>query len=133
MKFKTLVFIFLFASISFAGFSQNRDKVKADFVKAFVSGRSATLEAYFEGFASVQLPDHSGLFPATRSKIYLETFLKDHPVKKFSLKKSGTTNDDYFLIGLLECHSTSWNVYFLFSPNKGNYKIQQIEIEESEE
>lgn len=132
MKFKTLVLILLFASVSFTGFSQSRDKIKTDFVKTFVSGKSTTLDAYFEGFVSIQLPDHSGLFPATRSKIYLATFLKNHPVKKFSLKKSGTTGNNYFLIGLLECHSASWNVYFLFSPDKGNYKVQQIEIEESE-
>ena len=132
MKFKKLLFIVFFVFISVSAFSQNSEKVKADFIKAFDTGKTVPLEMYFKGFASIQLPDHSGLFPAIRSKMYLETFFKNHPVKEFLLKKSGTSNDNYFLIGLFKCRSSSWSVYFLFSPDKGNYKIQQIEIEESE-
>jgi len=131
MRFKTLLLILFFGVLSFTGFSQNHEKVKDDFVKTFITGEPSLITAYFEGFASLQIPGHSGLFPATRSKIYFEAFMRNHPTETFLLKKSGFSGDNFYLIGLLESKSVQWDVYFLFSPSKVSYVVQQIEIEKA--
>lgn len=130
MKYSGSFFTVLLVILSSSLFSQNKDQIKQDFVKAFKTGESSHLQKYFEGFVGVNIPGTIGLYTAARSKSQLQEFLKKHPAGHFSLEETGFTGENYFLIGSLWYAKKKWNVYFLMAPKNGSYHIQQIEIEE---
>lgn len=78
------------------------------------------------------MPGHAGLFPAGKSKIYLNDFIKNHPANSFQLMKSGYTGDNFYLIGNLKSGSHIWTIYLLFDIKDPQATIQQIEIEKTE-
>ncbi len=132
MKVKRFLLIVFICSIYSVGIAQQPAQLKSGFIKSFTNGDVEALAPYFKGYTSIQMPDHSGLFPAGKSKIYLRNFIKEHPATHFQFIKAGYTGDNYYLIGRLESGHLYWTIYILFDINDTKSAIQQIEIEKTE-
>jgi len=132
MKAKRIFIVLLLCSISSVGFSQQTTQIKSDFIQSFRQSKASYLNPYFKGYTSIQMPGHAGLFPAGKSKIYLNDFIKKHPAHSFQLMKSGYTGDNFYLIGNLKSDNHTWTIYLLFDIKDPQATIQQIEIEKTE-
>ncbi len=130
MKVKDFFLLLLLVSWPVLGFSQHPQQIKKDFVAAFSNGNSSPLKKYFTGFVNINLPGEKGFCSDTKAKWLLHDFFQKHKAMKFSLKESGFSGDNFYLIGKYSSGQTLWNVYFLFSPGESNFQIQQMDIEQ---
>ncbi len=128
MKYFFLLFILI--SWPVVGFSQHTQQIRKDFVTAFSNGNSSTLKSYFKGFVNINIPGEKGFYSDSKAKWLLLDFFQKHKAREFSLKESGFSGDNFYLIGKYSSGQTQWNVYFLFSPGESNFQIQQMDIEQ---
>ena len=127
----TRIFLFLsFLGWSLLAFSQEPQQLKKDFISTFTNGEMSHLNAYFNGFVSMNIPEGKGFYSDTKAKWLLQDFFQKYKAKEFLLKENGYSGDNYYLIGQYSSHTSRWNVYFLFSPKDHNFQIQQIDIEQ---
>jgi len=130
MKMKDFFLLLLFISWPVFGFSQHTQQIKKDFTTAFSTGNTSTLKSYFKGFVNINIPGEKGFYSDTKAKWLLQDFFHKYEVRAFSLKENGYSGDNYYLIGQYSSGVTLWNVYFLFSPGKSDFQIQQMDIEQ---
>lgn len=130
MKMKDFFLVFVLISCPLLGFSQQPQQIKKDFVAAFSNGSSSTLKSYFKGFVNINIPGEKGFYSDSKAKWLLHDFFQKHKAREFSLKESGFSGDNFYLIGKYSSGQTLWNVYFLFSPGESNFQIQQMDIEQ---
>jgi len=130
MKMKYFFLLFILISWPVVGFSQHTQQIKNDFVTAFSNGNSSTLKSYFKGFVNINIPGEKGFYSDSKAKWLLLDFFQKHKAREFSLKESGFSGDNFYLIGKYSSGQTQWNVYFLFSPGESNFQIQQMDIEQ---
>jgi len=130
MKMKNFFLLLLFISWPVFGFSQHTQHIKKDFTTAFSTGNISALKSYFNGFVNINIPGEKGFYSDTKAKWLLQNFLHKYEVRSFSLKENGYSGDNYYLIGQYSSGVTLWNVYFLFSPGKNDFQIQQMDIEQ---
>ncbi len=123
--------LFLWALLPLFGVAQQPQQIKKEFSSAFSQGKAAFLEDYFKGFVNVNIPEGKGFFSQNKAKWMLQDFFQKHKVSAFSLKEDGFSGDNYYLIGQYSSGQTQWNIYFLFSPGKEGFQIQQIDIEQN--
>ncbi len=126
-----LMYVF-FALLPLWGFSQQPQQMKKDFVSAFSKGETVPIKSYFKGFVNMNIPGEKGFYPQNKARWLLQDFFQKNRVKTFSLKDSGFSGDNFYLIGLYGSTGARWNIYFLFSPGENGFQIQQIDIEQSE-
>jgi hypothetical protein len=126
-----LMYVFLVVTPFFGLAQQQQQQMKKDFTSAFTRGETSPLHAYFKGFVNVNIPGQKGFYPENKSRWLLQDFFQKHPVKTFSLKESGFSGDNFYLIGLYEGKAAQWNIYFLFSPGQKGFQVQQIDIEKN--
>ncbi len=113
-------------------FSQPTQQMRKDFTTAFSKGDTDALHPYFKGFVNMNIPGEKGFYSQSKSRWLLEDFFREHKVSAFALKESGFSGDNYYFIGLYTSGTRQWNVYFVFSPGKNGYQVQQIDIEKNE-
>ncbi len=130
MKMKGFFLFLLLISWPTAVFSQQPQQIKKDFTAAFSNGNTSILKSYFKGFVNINIPGEKGFFSDTKANWLLQDFFQKHKVKEFSLKETGYSGDNYYLIGQYSSGTTLWNIYFLFSPGEDNFQIQQMDIEQ---
>lgn len=130
MKMKNFFLLLLLVSWPVLGFSQQPKQIKKDFVAAFSNRNSNSLKSYFKGFVNINIPGEKGFHSDAKAKWLLQDFFQKYEVKWFSLKENGYSGDNYYLIGQYSSGETLWNVYFLFSPGKNGFQIQQMDIEQ---
>ncbi len=124
-----LMYVF-FAILPLFGVAQQPQQMKKDFVSAFSKGETAPLKTYFKGFVNMNIPGEKGFYPQNKARWLLQDFFEKNRVGLFSLKESGFSGDNYYLIGLYGSGPARWNIYFLFSPGEHGYQVQQIDIEQ---
>ncbi len=130
MKMKGFFLFLLLISWPTAVFSQQPQQIKKDFTAAFSNGNTSILKSYFKGFVNINIPGEKGFCSDTKASWLLQDFFQKHKVKGFSLKETGYSGDNYYLIGQYSSGTTLWNIYFLFSPGEDNFQIQQMDIEQ---
>ncbi len=130
MKMKGFFLVFVLISWPVVGFSQHTQQIRKDFVTAFSNGNSNMLKSYFKGFVNINIPGEKGFYSDSKAKWLLLDFFQKHKAREFSLKESGFSGDNFYLIGKYSSGQTQWNVYFLFSPGESNFQIQQMDIEQ---
>jgi hypothetical protein len=131
MKLKNFLIAFGLLYLPLAGLSQTQpQQIKTAVTQSFSKASTGALEKYFEGFVSVNMPGEKGFYSQSKAKWLLQDFFQKYPSKGFSLKESGFSGNNYYLIGQYNAGKSKWNVYFLFSPgNQEKFQIQQIDIE----
>ncbi len=125
-----LFLLLMLTSWPVTGLPQQSQQIKKDFVSAFSNGNTRLLDNYFHGFINMTLSGKKGFYPDIKAKWLLEDFFQKHKVSRFTLKESGYSGDNYYLIGIYDSGTTQWNVYFLFSPGEKKFQIQQMDIEQ---
>ncbi len=130
MKMNHFFLLLLLVCLPALGFSQQPQQIKKGFVTAFSHGDTGPIENYFKGFVDVNIPGEKGFFSDTKAKWLLQNFFQKYKVKEFSLKENGFSGNNYYLIGQYNSGTTKWNIYFLFSPGKHDFQIQQMDIEQ---
>ncbi|MBN2615097.1 MAG: DUF4783 domain-containing protein [Bacteroidales bacterium] len=118
--------LFLFGGVQ----QQSRDQVKNDVVKTCSTGDLSFIDLYFQGFVVAHIPGSNGLTSAERCRSLLKTFFNTHPASQFILRETGMSGQNYFLIGTFHSGKRKWNMYFMLSPQNGQYQLQQIDIQD---
>lgn len=127
---KVKIFVLAAVLFLFAGAQQSKDQVKNDVVQTCSTGDLTFLDPYLKGFVVAHMPGSNGLTSAERCRSLLKTFFNAHSPKQFVLRETGMSGQNFFLIGTFHSGKKKWNMYFMLSPQKDRYQLQQIDIQD---
>ncbi len=126
---RILLFLFLlFPGLALMSSAQETSRIKTDVFSFIHTGNVEVISKYFEGYLDLTLPGFRGVTNTMKAKSLLKDFMKKEKPANFKLKKEGTTDNNYFIIGNINTGNKNRIIYFLFKNTGKKYIIQQLEI-----
>lgn len=108
--------------------SQVIDKVH----KSIREGNSASLASMFHTTVDLELGDTDGNYSKSQAEIILKDFFTKNPVKSYTIKHQGSSDDgSKYIIGLyLSTGNLEFRVYVLLKKQEEGLRINQLQFEE---
>jgi len=128
---KIVVLLVLFAGTEMV-YAQQDDQVIEQVHKAMKETNSKNLASFFHTTVDLEVSNTDGNFSKNQAEMIIQEFFSQNPVKSFTIKHQGSSNDgSKYIIGLYTSkNNTGYRVYILLKRSDAGLRINQMQFDE---
>lgn len=114
------------------GYTQQDDQVINQVNSAMKAADSKKIASYFHSTIDLEVGETDGNFSNKQAEIILKDFLDKNPVKSYTIKHKGSSDDGskYIIGAYTSSNNTVYRVYILLKRADAKLKINQLQFEE---